>query len=149
MEGDIKTQKDWKLASSTFLELLAKVILVITPLAYLAGYYFLQGYLNAYGIPDSLIEMNADEVLIHAFLAFIFAVVPFFEWFNGFFTVIGFFILLLVGWLILFGVCFYFVHQKSLNNRKKTQVVQKVLYLYFTNSRTYKESVGECFCICY
>ncbi len=82
---DSAVQKEVPLAeqASKYVEWLAKFFVIVTPLAYLGGRYFTEGYLNAYGIDDDLIVIPFDEALVSALWTFTLFSLPAIEWITS------------------------------------------------------------------
>lgn len=50
--------------ATRYLEWAVKLLVVLTPLAYLSGRHFIEGYLNAFGLDDALIRISIEDALL-------------------------------------------------------------------------------------
>ena len=72
-------QASLTVSAARTLEWMVKFLVVVTPLAYLAGRNFFQGYLSAFGVDGDLIQIPMDEALIYAPWALFLALMPLWE----------------------------------------------------------------------
>jgi len=96
------------------LEVIAILMAILTPVAYISGLALYQGYLHGFGVNSSVLPISFEETLVHAYWAVALSLGYLVQWLSSAIAAYWAYALLSLM-LLLAGAVFYFHLSKSVN----------------------------------